>query len=431
MNPQRNAVNPLAVLVLLAGLALSGNEPSEAGALSFFPQGSKAMGMAGAFVAQADDPSAVFYNLGGLVLGPEDKKLAAGVTAWTRDQSLYQGLPPGIGAGTTGAQEEETALQPHIYGMLKLGPKTRLGFGITSPFLLDTQWSNPGDFVGRSLTTAAELTANDLTVGLSQRLGPNFGFGLGVIYRGTELTHARRLRRLDPVSGQLVDVGTVGVETDFSDGIGWTAGFKHRPSSRFAWGISYRSAIEIDYLGVGVLTQIASGNDQLDELLRVTLPFGQDLPTANSLEFPDVLTLGFAVAFGNGWRLEIDAEQTGWSSVQTFDLAFTSQPDLGISIRQDFDDTLTLRAGAQYITPGGLELRFGVARDESPQPDATVGPLLPDADSTLFTLGLGKDWLDVAFAWIDFDRRIISDQVDGLNGNYRSSAWMLGLTINQ
>jgi len=225
MSIQRNLAKTTIVPLLVGGLALLGTAPAAAGGFGFFPQGSKAMGLAGAFVAQADDPTAVFYNIGGLVLGPDDKKVATGVTTRVLNESLYQGLPPGIGAGTTGAQAEITSLQPHAYGVLKLGPNTKVGLGVTSPFLLDTEWNDPGDFAGRAITTTAELTTYDLIAGVSQRLGANFGIGVGIVYRGSELTHDRRLQRVDPATGGLVDVGSVAVDTDFSDGIGWTAGF--------------------------------------------------------------------------------------------------------------------------------------------------------------------------------------------------------------
>ena len=418
-----------ALASLALGLIVLGTSPVAADGFAVSGQSAKGMGMAGAFVAQADDPSAVYYNIGALALGPDDKHFIGGATAHLRDSGLYQGLPPGIGANTSSEQEQGIEPRPHVYLALKLGPNTKLGFGLTSPFLLSTEWSSPGGFAGRAITTSAQLDAYDLIAGISQRLGSNFAIGLGLVYRGSELKHGRRLQRVVP-GGGLVDVASIDVDTDFSDGLGWTVGLKHRPSHRFAWGLSYRSAIEIDYLGVGVLTQLATGNAQFDALQQAILPFGVDLATANTLEFPDVLTLGFAVALGRGWRFELDAQRTGWSRVEQWAIAFPTEPDLGIAIRQDFEDSNALRLGVQYTTAAGYALRAGIAREESPQPDRNVGPLLADADSTLFSLGLGKDWLDMAFTWIDYDRRIIFDQVDDLDGNYRSSAWMLALTFS-
>ena len=49
-----------------SALALLAATPIFAAGFGIFEQGSKAMGMAGAFTAQADDPSAMFHNVGGL-----------------------------------------------------------------------------------------------------------------------------------------------------------------------------------------------------------------------------------------------------------------------------------------------------------------------------------------------------------------------------
>ena len=53
----------------------------------------------------------------------------------------------------------------------------------------------------------------------------------------------------------------------------------------------------------------------------------------------------------------------------------------------------------------------------------TDGAFLPDSDRNVLTVGVGLDWLDVAFAWTTYDQRIVSTSAQGLNGNYRASAW--------
>ncbi|HET9210757.1 MAG TPA: hypothetical protein VFR03_10185, partial [Thermoanaerobaculia bacterium] len=70
----------------------------EAAGFGFFTQGGRATGMAGAYVAQADDPTAIFYNPGGLALLKDRKSVSVGTAATSFNEALYQGLPPGIGA---------------------------------------------------------------------------------------------------------------------------------------------------------------------------------------------------------------------------------------------------------------------------------------------------------------------------------------------
>ena len=54
------------VLGAAAALGALAAVPMHAAGFGIFEQGSKATGMGGAFTAQADDPSALFYNAGGL-----------------------------------------------------------------------------------------------------------------------------------------------------------------------------------------------------------------------------------------------------------------------------------------------------------------------------------------------------------------------------
>ena len=419
---------PAATSIVLY-LAAPGARPAAAGGFSFGDQGAKAMGMAGAFVAQADDPSAVFYNLAGLALA-DDKIGALGTAVHSLNESLYQGLPPGIGAGTTGAQDDAMSFLPHVYFATPLSDNVKLGLGLTSPFFFDTDWLDPGSFAGRYLTSSAELTTYDLTAGVAFKASATFGLGVGAVYRTAELQQSRRLGTTDPFSGSEIDAGTIDVDTDSSDGVGFHVGLLHRPSPRFSWGIAYRSSIEVDFDGTGRLTQISTGNDQLDRTIAATFPFDQDLALATAIEFPDLASLGVAFGLTDSLLLEIDAELTGWSSVRQLEVAFATLPAVDQTVRLDFDDSTTLRAGLQYTAASAAQYRIGVAFDESPQPDATVGAWLADKESLRVSVGFGKDWLDVAFTWIDDQQRIVSDQVDDLNGNYRSNAWILGLTLS-
>lgn len=415
------------VLALLVACLLA--SPVRAGGFAFYEQGSKAMGMAGAFVAQADDPTAIFYNPAGLAL-LEDQKGAVGLTVHSLNESLYQGLPPGIGAGTASEQDVSEALQPHIYVILPLGSSFKVGIGITSPFSFETGWTDPGSFAGRGIATAAQLKSYDLNPSVGYALSPKIGLGFGLIYRTSEFRLDRRFFADNPFTGASQDVASLATATDFSDGIGWSAGVLHRLSDRFSWGFSYRSAIAIDYGVTGRLTQISTGNDQLDALFAASLPFDQDFAASTAIDFPQTAVLGVAYGISDRLLAEVDLHWTGWRGLDRLAIESGTFPLFDHVIRQDFADTLSIRLGVQLTTATGTHYRVGLALDESPQPDATLGPFFHDATSTVIALGFGKKPLDLAFVWIDSEQRVISNQVDGINGNYRMSAWKLGLTLS-
>ncbi len=416
------------MLLLAAGLLAP---PAGAEGFALFAQGAKATGLAGAFAAQADDPSALFYNPGGLALLKKRKAGALGVTVSTFNESLYQGLEPGVGAGTAAEQETPLELAPHLYAVLPLGERGVVGVGVYSPFLLSTEWNGEASFAGRFLATGAEITTYDVNPTLAWKLTPKLGLGLGVTYRSAEVVLDRRHAALNPFTGRLVDAASVRVESDTEAGFGWNVGLLHRVSPRFSYGLAYRSKVSIDLGGVGRMTQIPTGNAQLDELFAATLPLDRDLAMETNLELPDVASLGLAFGLSRSLTLEIDVSRTGWKTFEELAFVFPGTPLLDQTFVQSFEDSMSYRAGLLLKLPTGPQFRFGGAFEESPQPDFAVGPLLADSDRTVLAVGFGVDWLDVAFSWTTYDQRIVRTNVDGINGNWRASAWMVALTLKK
>ncbi len=411
-----NRIGALLCGALLCGAAL----PVHAAGFSFGDQGAKAAGMAGAFTAQANDASAIVYNPGGLGLLKKKKSVSAGAAMSSFNESLYQGLPPGIGAGTTGQQETSLGTPPHAYLTLPVGDRMVAGMGVYSPFRMHTEWADPASFAARHDATTSQIEAWDFAPTLGIRLTPTLGLGVGAIYRTSEISVSRRIEG-QALAGP-VDVASLGMKTDTEPGYGFTAGLLQK-GARLSWGLSYRSAIKTDYVGVGRLTQVESGDPQYDELVKATLPLDQDLAMSSSLEYPDQASLGVAWGFTKALTVEADVSRTGWGSVQDLSFRFASSSFLDTRYRLDFQDAMAYRVGMIFRLPTGPQLRAGYAFEETPQPDLSVGAFLPDSNRSTLAVGAGLDWLDVAFSWTTYDQRIVSTSAQGLNGNYRANAW--------
>ncbi|MEM9558129.1 MAG: outer membrane protein transport protein [Acidobacteriota bacterium] len=383
-------------------------------------QGARAAGMAGAVVARADDPTAVFHNPGGPALA-DAWKGALGVGYDVVNERLYQGLGPAL--GTTGAQRDLDALPAHGAFIKPINQRLKVGFGLHTPYRLETEWQDPSTYPGRRITSAAEVVTYDLDLIASFKASKTFGVGIGVTWRASEISLERRVAGVDPTTGSLVDFGSLATDSDLEGALGWSVGFVHRPTERFWWGGSYRSEIETDFDAVGRMTQVSTGNTQLDQLFAGTQPFDLDLPATTSLTYPAVARLGVAVAITKQLVVEVDVEHAAWSALDTLSFAYVGESFLDQTVRLDLDDAISLRAGLEYTFLAGMQLRFGVAHEESPQPDATVGPLLMDGERLILAAGLGLDWLHLAFQWIDQDQRVVAGQIDNLDGNYRANAW--------
>jgi long-chain fatty acid transport protein len=412
----------LLVLFVFAALPLRG------AGFDFAGQSARAMGMGGAYVAAVDDPSAIYYNPGALGLLKKKKGASVGVATVKRNEGLFQGLPPGIGVGTTGEQKTSTNVVPHAFATLPFGASAVLGIGTYSPFRMRTEWQDDPAFAGRFLARRSQIDVLDVATTVGVKAGP-LGFGAGVFYRTAKLEASRRVAAL--LSGQQREIADLEMKTDNKSAYGWTAGLMVRPSPRFSWGASYRSGTKTEAFGVGTLTQIATGDAQLDALVAASFPFGQDLPLTSTFEMPGQASTGIAFAPSKPLLLEVDATRTQWSRVDSYAFGFVGNPVFSTTYPLALKDAMTYRAGLRFMFPTGPQVRVGYALEESPQPDATVGAFLADAERSTITAGFGLDWLDVAVAWTSREGRIVTTNVDQLNGNWRGNEWMVLLTVTK
>ncbi|HSJ75391.1 MAG TPA: outer membrane protein transport protein, partial [Gemmatimonadales bacterium] len=314
--------------------------PLSAAGFSIFEQGSKAMGMAGAFTAQADDPSLLFHNVGGLGF-VEERQFSAGVTWIHGLEAEFEGANPFPGEGYEAEQEKLSEFPPHLYYVQPINDTWKFGFGVMTPFGLTTEWSDPDQFAGRFLSTKAALTAIDLQPTIGWQISPTFSLGLGAVARISDVELNRNVGSINPFTQRFVDVAKLSLEADYSEGFGFTAGVLHKATDRFTWGLSYRSKIKVEYDGEARLSQVSTGNAQFDALLRTRLPFATDLPVETEIDFPDEASLGLAFGVTDHLLIETDFNYTGWSSFEDVPITFTggatnSLPDT--SLPQEWDD---------------------------------------------------------------------------------------------
>ena len=407
--------------------------PLSAAGFSIFEQGSKAMGMAGAFTAQADDPSLLFHNVGGLGF-VEDRQFSVGVTWIHALKADFEGDNPFPGAGYEAEQKKLSEFPPHAYWVQPINATWKFGLGLMTPFGLTTEWDNPDEFAGRFLSTKAALRVIDLQPTLGWQVNPRFSIGIGAIARFSDVELNRNVPRIFPGLGA-VDIGKLNLESDFDEGFGFTVGLLHKATDRFSWGLSYRSGIKVEYGGDARLTQVSTGNAAIDALVRAGAPFDRDLPVETAIDFPDEASLGLAFGITPNLLVETDINYTGWSSFDKVKIDFTDNSLPDTTLPEKYDDAFNYRLGLRWTQGNGHQWRFGYVYDETPQPEEAVSPLLPDANRNGFTVGYGLNHLDLAFMYLLFDERTRSRNFPGEGastffGTYDTEAILLAATVN-
>lgn len=415
----------------LALLAASFTLPAYGAGFGIFEHGSKAMGMAGAFTAQADDGSALFHNVAGIAFQKE-RSYTLGATLISLGDSEFQGADPFPGSGVTAQQKDAIVTPVHLYYIQPMSDQLTFGLGVMNPFGLVTEWDDPDNFEGRFLSTKADLKTYDVTANLGWQATPSFGIGVGVVARFAEVELQRRVAIINPFTFTPTEVAGVTLESDLDSGYGFTVGVLHKYNNSFQWGLSYRSAIEVDFGGEAKFNQISTGVPAFDAVVAGTLPSG-GTPIETAIDFPEMASFGVGFALSPAAFFEVDVNWTGWSSFDSVRLDFLERDDFDDELPQEWEDVYNYRAGLRWNASNANQWRFGFVYDETPQPARGVSPLLPDADRLGYTLGWGHQGarasFDVAFMYLQFKDRETEDQRDNFNGEYMTNAYLLGFTL--
>ncbi|HEX4965637.1 MAG TPA: outer membrane protein transport protein [Thermoanaerobaculia bacterium] len=424
----------LGAVVALGALAAV---PMHAAGFGIFEQGTKATGMGGAFTAQADDPSALFYNAGGLAFVTKIDG-SIGFTYIHDTKAHLTGANPFPGDGYMADQKKLSAFPPHAYYVQPINSTWKFGIGIETPFGLTTQWQNPHDFAGRFLSTKASLDAFDVNPTIAWQVTPNLGIGIGGIARISDVELDRDVPVNNPFTQSIVSGASVKLKGDFKEGYGFNAGLLYKATPDFSLGLSYRSKITVNYTGNARLTPISTGNAQLDAAIAASLPLNTNLPVKTSIDFPAMASLGVAYSFTPSFLVEVDANWTGWSSFKELPITFTGGPTNSLPssvIPQGWKDVYNYRLGLRWQANPISQWRLGYVYDQTPQPEVVVNPLLPDADRSGYSIGYGYSggWkADFALMYLPFKDRTRSHSLPGdgpFFGTYQTTAWLLGVTF--
>ena len=397
-------------------------------------QGAKAMGMANAFAAQADDPSAIFYNPAGLAF-QEGTKATLGVTIIQVPETEFEGKtwlgdPNVSGTEFSGKQSARPDIffPPNMYFTTSLqSVPVALGVGINSQYPLAKRWDTTSPFRDDVKEVAIKpLNVNPTVAFRWKTLG--LAFGLNYTYATLWLENSPYTTVYDGSGNPVaLNVGDLEVEGT-GDGWGFNFGLLWRPGPTWSFGLAYRSRIKVEVDdGDADLMVSQKAQDVLG------LPSHVNTDGATELTLPDTWTFAVAWKPTNRITLEFDADRFGWSSYDELKLDFKDESVLhDETLPKDWKDVWAFRFGVQYALTDTLDLRAGYAYDNTPVPDSTLGPDLPDSDRHNVTFGLGwhtdRGSVDFAYMAVLFKDRSVSN--DHQDGEYKSEAHLFALNVS-
>lgn len=337
-------------------LLLLGAVAAQAGGYKIPDQSTRAMGMIDAFVAGADDASAVYYNPAGL------SRLAAPEVI--NNIYIAHATMVADGPGFRESSDGRIYAVPSFFGALPLQSIDHvvLGVGVYSPFGLGSRWGD--DTNSAMFASLGEIRLVNVNPTVAWQLAPTLAVGAGINYFDTRAIS----RSVHPILGEL-DFDMEG------DGWGWNVGMQWQCSDTVTLGATYRSQVRVDY----------DGDVDIDG-------FGFRGSARTKLEFPKNAALGVGWQANAKLRIEVVAEWTDWS-VNGAQVIHHNAPPLllpqPLVAAQDWSDSWVLMLGAEYALTDRWTLRSGYGFNETPVPRALASPALPQGDTHAVAFGVG------------------------------------------
>lgn len=383
-----------AVLSAMVSAAIGVVATPQAFALGFDnpDQDARATAQGEAFVAQADDASAIYYNPAGLtqLSGTE---ITSGLES-TFPNSRLKG-------GGSGAEMNTMSTIPQLYAATDFGLKQspwRFGLGFTIPFGNASDYSKTGPF--RYLVTSASLVVYDIQPTVAYKVNDQLSLGVGLdAYIGDT-----RLSQKVPFTG-LPDgnlhFGGKG------DAFGATAGLLWKITPQHAIGLLYRSPFDINFTGDATL-KTPIGNQ--------TASSSADLP------FPQFVKGGYAYRPIPKLKLEADVEWINWETLNSLKLRATGAAFNGTTIPFRWLDSWYYEFGAQYEITEHWTVRGGYIYSINTVPNSTFSPSVPDANRHVFSVGGGYSTkrisIDLVYQYSLSEDRTVS------NGSAADGTWV-------
>ncbi|HMT28844.1 MAG TPA: outer membrane protein transport protein, partial [Bacteroidia bacterium] len=305
--------------------------------------GMKAASMGGTFTAIGSDASSSFYNPGAMSF-LEFSQLSLGASFRIGSSSYLSPF-----SGNSDMDQKMTS-HIHLYGVGKLNDQTAVGISVNTPFCLRTSWKD--DWTGRYIIQDSRISATYIQPTVSYLFGESFSVGIGPVLALGKTVQTKAI----PYNSSS---GEVGAELDGnSTGIGANLGLIFKPNEDFSLGLSYRSSVKM---------KVKEGDVSFSNVPSSLVDdYPSSLYFSTEYTLPSVISLGAAFNLTRDLLISMDVNYTTWKSFDSLEYSFSNHPELNYGSGKYYENTFAIRLGGQYQLSEKLQLRGGIAFDQSP-----------------------------------------------------------------
>ena len=460
-------------------------------AFSVSQLGARAAGMGTAFIAKADDGSALFYNPAGIAFQPGthlemDNTVVVGLFRYTPSSTPVGQVVPSKGYSMS--------IKPHfiplasLFTTKQLSPKVTIGFGIFTPFGLSANSTNFHDsdpnltkFVGRFAGTRVRLESFWFQPTVAYKVRDNLSIAIAPTFVHTHLELEQsflnplgtddalkfgRTAAASVLPGVPVNQAALIISRLLPEGRSRVAGTANSPA--LAAGLLWKHAASKTNIGLMYRTSVVNHlkgqasfafGDQPYALKQYIGP--NFLPNAfpnqaisATMPTPATYGIGFSNSKFFGITFVADARMQDYKKFQRIPLNFsinekstdkkyqdtTGANNIALPAEKDlnfnFRNSWNFAVGAEKSLNSTTTVRVGYQFDLSPVPDQSVGPLFPDANRNSFTVGatkvFGKREMSFFYEGMNFVDRttnVPANNYQWTNGLYHNFAYVFGTSL--
>lgn len=356
------------------------------------PPGSFSLARAGGRYAQVDNAEAAYHNPANMV------DLPASIEA--SPTFVYLKVDYDGPAGTAETKDPFKILPHAFFTTPIIENKLAAGFALTTPFGLANEWKREGSFgpagAWRYTPYYTEMVTINANPSVAYKINDRVSLGAGLDILWSQLT----LRQFYPaIFGNpetMVRAKGDGV------GVGGNAAITFNITEKQKFAVSYRSPFDIEY----------EGGTRFDNPPPGAL---KESDFGTEVKFPTILGAGYGIEVNDKFRVEIDGEWVQFSRFKELVIDAGSNnpyfPAPTRTIPENWRDTFTAGIAGDYKLTEDWTIRAGYQFYETPVPDSTFSPTIPDANQHAFTTGLsyrhGNHTGEFSYGYIKYDERDI------------------------
>jgi long-chain fatty acid transport protein len=327
-----------------------------------------------AFVATADNPSAIYFNPAGLTQ-LQGNNLRLGVYAI--DLEAQYTSPTGH---TADNQDRLHAIPQFYYAYTPESMPLSFGLGVFAPFGLSQKWPQNTGF--RTVGTEGCLNYYTINPVVALKVAPTVSLAAGLTANYANLDLQQGLFW----PNQPYD------NFEF-EGSGWAVGYNlgvlWQPIEQLSFGATFRSATTLGLQGHTAFyntTAFPPGIGAVPAFPEQRV----DAQTTDPIPLKTIVGVSYRPT--PKWNLEFDADYTDWRAQDTMTIhQAAGVPPLpqNIPVPLHWESSWYYEFGATRYFENGLHLSAGYIFNQNSVPDAHYNPLVTDLDRHFFSVGAG------------------------------------------